>query len=127
MSPASETYIVNMSGGGDFYEKFCLCGLDYNEDISETVIEYDPSLSGSALYANTNVYKNGREEHCPITSCKLLASDCTSALTAPMSTYVSADDDDAAVPPGPWAVRINVITQPGYVFDNVCYQCTNGE
>ena len=126
MKDPSDTYIKNVSDG-DFYEKFCLCGLDYNEVITDTVIEYNSALQGTALYTNNNVYKNSRLTHCPINHCEILAAGCNGPLTAPMSEYVSVDDDDNNVPPGPWAIRINKITQPGYSFDDVCYRCTNGE
>ena len=80
--------VINKPGEADFYEKYCACGIEDNNLTPETEIEYNPALQGTSLYVNTYVYKNGRSVHCPITSCILLASDCKTALSSPMSDYV---------------------------------------
>ena len=98
-----------------------MCGIEENKATPPIEIEYNPALAGTALqYDNAFIFKNSRNAECPISSCELLKKDCVTALASPMKDYISITGN-------PWALKIDKITQPGYIFDDVCYKCTNGE
>ena len=56
---------------GDYYEKYCICGIADNNPTSNTEIEYNPSLVGTEIYNQDYIFKNDRATECPITSCTL--------------------------------------------------------
>jgi hypothetical protein len=57
---------------GDYYEKYCICGLKDNNPTTTTELEYDTSLAGTSIYDQDFIFANDRAADCPITSCILL-------------------------------------------------------
>jgi hypothetical protein len=55
---------------------------------------------------------------CPITSCTVTQSDCSTALVAPFDSLMSVD-------PSSFSLKISQTQTSGYPNVVLCYECTN--
>jgi len=81
---------------------------------------YDTTATTTIVYAaNADIFANSKSSACPILSCTLTQTDCSSALVAPFNSLLSIDAAD------PWNLRISQTQGSGYPDVAVCYSCTN--
>jgi len=76
MNPSHEAY---------YYEKYCVCGITANT-LADKAYVFEGVLTDNYVTDTTESFFNTKSPDCELTSCKVLQSDCITALPAPTST-----------------------------------------
>ena len=87
--------------------------------LTDKVYDYDAGATTTTVYAFTDVFTNSKTSACPVTSCTLKQSDCSTALVAPFDSLMTIEGST------PWTFKISQAQASGYPNVVVCYSCTN--
>jgi hypothetical protein len=81
----------------NYFEKVCACGLTVKSGITlvqpTRAYNYN-SGSNTKIYGSREVFDNSRETLCPITSCSVKKSDCSTALDSDVAAVVNVVNND---------------------------------
>jgi hypothetical protein len=89
--------------------------LTYYSSTSSYYTSYEIYLDSSGWDYSYGYFSNSMSSDCPITSCSLYDSDCST----PRSTDISMDSSS------PWDVHADRTVLAGYSY-TICVSCTNG-
>ena len=95
----------------------CSATLTSNS-MADKTYAYDSSATSTTMHTNSAIFTNSDDANCAITSCLLKAEDCTAAMPAAISSYVSID--------GSFDVKVTQTATAGYALTTFCVSCTNG-
>ena len=87
--------------------------------IASKIYNYDTAATTTIVYDSAAVFSNSLSALCPLSSCSVTQSDCSTALVAPFDGLISIDAAD------PWALRVTQTQGIGYPDVSVCYSCKN--
>jgi hypothetical protein len=90
------------------------------------VYTYDTSETGTVVWTYEQAFANTKRTApsgmpwsvCPITSCTVTQSDCSTALVAPSDSLISVDASTHSL-------KISQTQTSGYPNVDVCYACKN--
>jgi len=80
---------------------------------------YDTTATATSVYDSAAIFANSKTSLCPLATCTLTQSDCTTALVAPFDTLLSIEANT------PWTIKVSQTLVSGYPDVTVCYSCTN--
>jgi hypothetical protein len=81
------------------------------------VYTYDTSKTETVVWTHAEAFTNTKNV-CPITSCTVKQSDCSTSLATPFDSLISVD-------PSSYSLKISQTQTSGYPNVVVCYACTN--
>jgi hypothetical protein len=62
---------------------------------------YDTAATTTSVYDSAAIFANSKSSLCPLATCTLTQSDCTTPLVAPFNGLLSIDTTS------PWALRVS--------------------
>ena len=69
--------------------------------VTDQAFAYDASLTTTSVYTSITAFTNSKTSLCPITTCSVKQSDCSTALVAPFDSLLSVDGSS------PFALKIS--------------------
>jgi hypothetical protein len=71
------------------------------ESVPNQVYPYDASATNTLMLSNDDIFSNTETAKCPISTCTLTQSDCTTALVAPFNSLLSIEAST------PWNIKVS--------------------
>lgn len=76
--------------------------------LTEKIYAYSSTATNTAVYTYSDVFTNSKSTLCPVTTCTLKQSDCTTSLSVSQAAVFSIGSNS------PWTLRLSQTVVQGY-------------